>query len=416
MDSSVNKPAPGIDWKRNLFIIWISQILAMAGFAGITPFIPLFFRDRYHLVNEQECGLWISALTFFGFFSFCLSAPLWGILADKYGRKLMLLRSYYVTAILFPLLYFAPNVIWFIAIRFVVSAFSGTVTAAQTLVVTNTPEDKQGFALGTLSTALWSGNMLGFLIGAVIVNSFGYFWAFVICGVSYLAGGILVHSLVREDFVRPAVKTVSIKTEESNFFASWKGYSKAIWILLILFLVMGMARRLDEPYLAILVEKVGGTANAIKYTGWICALAALGGFFSGILIGKLCDRYSPTKIALPATILAACTMVFQAYAVNITMLGSARFFHFFAAGGLEPAFQTLLSRISPPEKRGTLFGMASSLRMVGILVAAILGGGVIFLAGINAVFLTSGVLFLLLIPIMLYANKYANKQMTPKEG
>ncbi len=414
MDSAVNKPVPGIDWKRNLIFIWISQILAMAGFAGITPFIPLFFRDKYHLIDPKECGLWISALTFFGFLSFCLSAPLWGILADKYGRTLMLLRSYYVTAILFPLLYFAPDVIWFIAIRFVVSAFSGTVTAAQTLVVTNTPEDKQGFALGTLSTALWSGNMLGFLIGAVIVNSLGYFWAFVICGISYLAGGILVHFFVQENFMRPL--PVREKERKPGFFSLWKGYSVAIWILLILFLVMGMARRLDEPYLAILVEKVGGTANAIKYTGWICALAALGGFFSGILIGKLCDRYSPTKIALPATILAACTMVFQAYAVNITMLGSARFFHFFAAGGLEPAFQTLLSRISPPEKRGTLFGMASSLRMVGILIAALLGGGVIFLAGINAVFLTSGVLFLLLIPIMLYANKYANKEMTPKEG
>lgn len=415
MDSAVTPSLSlGIDWKRNLTFIWISQILAMAGFSGITPFIPLFFRDHYHLVNPQECGLWISALTFFGFFSFCLSAPIWGILADKYGRKLMLLRSYYVTSFLFPLLYFAPNVIWFIAIRFVVSAFSGTVTAAQTLVVTNTPEDKQGFALGTLSTAIWSGNMLGFLGGALVVNTFGYFWAFVICGLSFLSGGVLVHVFVQENFTRPL--PVAKEEKKPGFFAMWKGYSWGIWILLILFIVMGMARRLDEPYLAILVEKVGGTANAIKYTGWICALAALGGFFSGILIGRLCDRYSPTKIALPATILAACTMVFQAYAVNIFMLGSARFFHFFAAGGLEPAFQTLLSRISPPEKRGTLFGMASSLRMFGILIAALLGGGVIFLAGINAVFLTSGVLFLLLIPIMFYASKYAHKATASKEG
>ncbi len=414
MGAAVKNSGAAIDWKRNLTFIWISQILAMAGFAGITPFIPLFFRDHYHLLDQKECGLWISALTFFGFFSFCLSAPIWGILADKYGRKLMLLRSYYVTSLLFPLLFFAPNVIWFIAIRFVVSAFSGTVTAAQTLVATNTPEDKQGFALGTLSTAIWSGNMLGFLGGALVVNSFGYFWAFVICGLSFLSGGILVHVFVRENFTRPLP---SAETEKKpGFFASWQGYSWGIWTLLILFVVMGMARRLDEPYLAILVEKVGGTANAIKYTGWICALAALGGLFSGILIGKLCDRYSPTKIALPATILAACTMVFQAYAVNVFMLGSARFFHFFAAGGLEPAFQTLLSRISPPEKRGTLFGIASSLRMFGILLAAILGGGVIFLAGINAVFLTSGVLFLLLIPIMLYAKKYAKKETPLKEG
>ncbi len=403
----MNSTIQEINWKKNLIFVWISQILAMAGFAAITPFIPLFLRDHYKITDEKTLGLWVSALTFFGMFSFCLSAPLWGVLADRYGRKLMLLRSYYVTAFLFPLLFFAPSILCFIAIRFLVSAFSGTVTAAQTLVVTNTPQEHHGVALGTLSTALWSGNMIGFLAGALFVNYFGYFWGFTICGILYLAGGIIVQFFVKENFVKPLPQEKAEK--KGSIFSHMRGISAGIWIILILFVVMGMARRFDEPYISILVEKINGNQDAILYTGIISTVAALGGLFSGIIMGKLCDKYSPFKIAVPAILLAATTMVIQALSFNMAMLGSARFVHFTSAGGLEPAFQTLLSRMSPDAKRGTLFGLASSLRMIGILFAALLGGIVIYTFSIRAIFIGSCVLFLTLLPLLYWAAKYLNQ-------
>lgn len=399
----MNAPAREINWKKNLFFLWLSQILSMAGFAAVMPFIPIYLRDHLHIEDEQMRGLWVSAFNFFGLFSFCLSSPLWGVLADRYGRKLMLLRANYVSGILFPCLILAPNVIVLIIIHFFISAFSGTVTAAQTLVVTNTPEAHHGFALGTLSTALWSGNMAGFLAGGLIVNYFGFAWAFIICGILYLTGGVLVQFFVDENFARAEVPRKGAKKQ-----GMLSGFSAGIWIILLLFVMMGVARRFDEPYIAMMVEKIHGVENTACYTGWISALAAAGGILSGVLIGRLCDRYSPQKIALPSLLVSAATMLLQAYAMSLTLFGGARFLNFLAAGGLEPAFQTMLSRSSPESRRGVLFGLASSLRMIGILLSSLFGGVVIYFFGTRNIFLVGAFLFLLLVPALFLATKYMN--------
>ena len=178
-----------ISWKRNLACIWIGQILAMAGTSMVIPFIPLFLREKLGFVDEAQRAMAVSLFFSVGLLSFCISNPIWGAVADRYGRKLMLLRAYFVTAITFPAMYFMPNWGALIVMRFISSAFSGTVAAAQTLVAVTTPDEHQGFALGTLSTAFWSGNMLGMVAGGLVVHYWGYLTAFMICGAMFMVGG-----------------------------------------------------------------------------------------------------------------------------------------------------------------------------------------------------------------------------------
>ena len=130
-----------IDWKRNLFFVWLSQILSLAGFGSVIPFIPLYMRNVLGVMDDGERGLWVSAFYFGGQLSFCISMPIWGTLADRFGRRVMLLRANLVTALLFPLMAYVPNVFCLVLIRFVISIFSGTVNAAQTLVGSTTPEE-----------------------------------------------------------------------------------------------------------------------------------------------------------------------------------------------------------------------------------------------------------------------------------
>lgn len=400
-----------INWKLNLVMVWLGQILSMAGFAAITPFIPFFLKEKYNITDEKTLGLYVAAFTFFGMLSFCISAPIWGVLADKYGRKLMLLRAYFVTAFVFPLLYWAPaissSVVLIIAIRFVVSAFSGTTTAAQTLLATNTPKEYHGFVLGVLSTSLWSGNMIGFVAGAFVVNYLGYFWSFTVCGLMYLAGGIITCFWVHEKF-EPSLNT---DKQQGGFFAGFRGLSVGLWLVLSLFMLMGIARRFDEPYLALKLENIVPD-KAVLFTGITSMLAALGGLISGVVMGKLCDKVSPLKVAIPAAFVAAVTAVIQAFSGNMAIFAGSRFVQFVFAGGLEPAFLALLARLAPDEKRGTLFGIASGLRMIGILIAASSGAGVIYLAGVPGVFVASGVFFLILLPLLFFAYRIIKKNTT----
>jgi len=395
-----------ISWKKNLVFVWLAQICTVAGFSSAMPFIPLFIRYQFHVTDEAELGVQVSMFNFFGYLSFCVAAPLWGILADRFGRKLMLLRACFVSALIFPLLYFAPNVFWLIAIRFVMSAFSGTVTAAQTLIVTTTPQEHQGVALGTLGTALWSGNMVGYMVGSTVVHWFGFFCGFLSSSILLTLGGLLVLIFVKEDF-HPVIAERSV--QQKKRFSLFSGWSMAIWIVMALFVTMGLARRFDDAFLPIMIGRLTEEAFVIRATGYICTAAALGGVISGVLLGRLCDKYDPLKLAIPVIGVAVVMSAVQAASMDLITFGTARFIAFFAAGGLEPVFLTMLSSLSSPEKRGALFGLASSLRMAGILLAALTGGGVIWLGGVRAVFATSSVLFLLLLPLTLWAGRIRAK-------
>lgn len=327
-----------INWKRNLFFVWLSQILSLAGFGSVIPFIPLYMRNVLGVMDDGERGLWVSAFYFGGQLSFCISTPIWGALADRFGRRVMLLRANLVTACLFPLMAYVPGVIWLVAVRFLISIFSGTVNAAQTLVGSTTPQEHQGFALGTLSSALWSGNLIGYLAGGLVVDHFGYTPAFYTGAGMLLSAGIIVLLFVKDDFDPHAlpVKPAQEEKEPFSFKKLIPDFGRVVWILLFLFVYLGFVRKFDDPFIAIQVELIHGPERAAFWTGVICAGAAVAGVFSGIVLGWLCDRFSPGKIAIPATLLSGLLMIPQGMATSLWIFGGARFLNFFFAGGLDP--------------------------------------------------------------------------------
>ncbi|MCQ2378769.1 MAG: MFS transporter [Victivallaceae bacterium] len=391
-----------VNWKKNLWFLWLSQLLGLAGFAGIMPFIPLFIHQKFGL-DGRELGDWVSAFNFFGMASFCLSNPFWGMLSDRYGRKVMLLRSSFCNAVCFPLFVVMPNCAMLVLMRFIASAFSGTTAAAQTLIATSVPDEKQGFALGLLSSAIWSGTMLGYLFGTVVVSHFDYLGGFLLCGTLYALSGFIVLFFVRENFV-PVVSVRQKPLRERLRF-----FSGAVLLLLTFFALLGFARRFDEPYLSLMVRELAAGRSedfVVRWTGYISAAAAAGGILSGVVIGKLCDRFPPYFVALPMLPLAGFALVGQGISNSTAMLGAARFVTYFAAGGLEPAFLKLLAGATPPEQRGTAFGLSMSARMFGILSAAGVSGFVLHYLGLSAVYFTAAALMLALLPLILSVQKH----------
>lgn len=387
--------AKPINWKRNLFLVWFGQIIALCGDSFALPFIPLYLRDRFGLTGEAERGACVAAYQFFGLMTFCISNPIWGMLADRYGRKLMLLRAYFLNGITIPLLMVAPSPAWLIAIKAIVSCFSGTVSASQALIVSNTPEEHHGFALGVLSTAVWSGTLLGLLGGGLIVSRFGYTAAFITCGAIFIFSGLLTLFFVRENFV-PRSKTRTAAAQKLDPQLRFH-----IVTLLVFLLMYATARRMDIHFVPMLVEVVGGTDRAVLYTSYISALAAAGGILSGLMFGALSDRFPTWLITLPAMLAAGATTILQGRSDSLWMLATCRFLNYFAAGGIEPVFLSALSKIVPAANRGTALGWSASVRVAGGMTAAALSGAVISHWQTRGVFFTAGTMMLMLTPAAL---------------
>lgn len=377
-------------WRKNLYIVWISQFLAMIGFGCCMPFIPILLRENLHIDNEKLRGLYVSLYYLAGMSSLCVANIVWGILADRFGRKIMLLRASYAAAIFYPLLSLAPNFWVLVLIRFICSFFSGTVVPAQTLLVSTTPPEKHGFVLGAVSTSIWSGNMVGYLAGGLIVHYAGFKTAFFTCGAIYLLSAVLVHIFVKENFNYTAAKKEKVK-----FSFKYLANPAILW-LLVMFLLMGIARRIEQPFLAMQVELVHGKDGAAFYTGIISAAAALGGVISGVAVGKLCDKYNPQKLIVPIIIFSAAFTLGQAFSCNIIMLIIARFFTYFAAGGLQPVLQVILAKTTSAELRGTFFGWSGGINTAGGIVCSFLSGSLVLLTGVRSIFVAAAVILLLI--------------------
>ena len=383
-------------WKVNLLLLWLSQILVVVGYAAALPFIPLFISQRYGITDEGTLGLIVAWFHFVSTGSFAVMAPIWGRLADRYGRKLMLLRACFMDAVIFPLMVYAPNLTVLFILRILASMFTGTTSAAQPLIVSGTPKERHGFALGLLSTALWSGNMLGYLFGGLIVHSFGFTAAFMFCGGAYLLSGIIV-LFVHEDF-----KPVTSREKQSG----GGGFSldASVWLVLSLILLLGFIRYFEMPYLPQLAKRIVGEKTAAFWTGNVSAAAALGGVLAGALCGYLADKTSASRIIIPALVIGGVSVLWQGYASSIASLVAARFFAYLAVGGIGPIFLTLITKITAKEKQGLVFGLNTTAENTGIMLSTVFSGGVIYYVGVRGVYATTALLFLLFIPYVLFAN------------
>lgn len=255
--------------------------------------------------------------------------------------------------------------------------------------------------------------MLGYVLGGVVISKFGFTWSFITSGLLCLTAVTMILLFVREDFVYRPKKYGKASRDRLKRLSPRKipfpKFSYLVWSILMLFMLLGIVRIFDNPYVAMQVEVINGAADIAKWTAIISALAAIAGIGSGLLMGHLSDRFPANKIILPAFIGSAAMMALQGAAVNLPMLGGARFFKYFFASGMDPIFQSMLSRAVPKNKRGAAFGFSASCRTVGALLGSALSGVVVYQLGVRSVFYVGGILFLILLPLVLLVIKLSKK-------
>ena len=82
-----------LDWRRNLAALWLAELTAILGFPFAFPFLPLFLHQELHIPAGPQLSFWTGITGGATGFALALTAPIWGRLADRYGRKPMLVRA-----------------------------------------------------------------------------------------------------------------------------------------------------------------------------------------------------------------------------------------------------------------------------------------------------------------------------------
>lgn len=189
-------------WRRTLYAMWLAQTLTIIEFSLRTPFLPLFIGDLGTTSLEAQ-ALWAGVITAGGSVVMAVTAPLWGMVADRYGRKPMVLRSMFAGGITVGLMSIATSPWHLVGLRLIEGGLTGTVTASTTLIAATVPKHRLGFSLGLMQMAIFSGSSIGPLIGGVLGDTLGYRMTFALAGSLLIIAGFIVLFVVQEQFKRP---------------------------------------------------------------------------------------------------------------------------------------------------------------------------------------------------------------------
>ena len=204
-------------WQRTLYIIFFAQLVTAVGFSSIFPFLPLYVESLGTVTNlsvEFLAGMVYSAQAF----TMMIASPIWGALADRYGRKLMVERSMFGGSIIILLMAFVSSAEQLVFLRAIQGLITGTMAAASALVAATVPRQRLGFSMGLLQVGMGAGIALGPLIGGSIADAFGYNYAFYVTSALLLIAGVTVLLGVEEHF-EPVDKLTS---GWHSFVAEWR--------------------------------------------------------------------------------------------------------------------------------------------------------------------------------------------------
>lgn len=378
-------------WKRTFTAAFIAQVLSIVGLSFTTPFLPFFVADLgVDDIGQQAyysgLALGVTAITL------SLFSPLWGMLADRFGRKSMVCRSMFGGALVLLLLSLVRTVGQLIACRLLQGVFTGTVSASVALVAGVVPEKRRGFALGMMQAAVFTGNSVGPLLGGVLADLFGYRVSFRIGAFIIALGGLLVATAARERFQRADPR----RDGPSPGFLAILATSGFLVGVLIVFSVRFSNLIVNPSFPLIVKEIIPGHPRLNSITGLLLALAGLAGAVSAGLLGHLGDRWGHRRILSVCCAAAAVASVGHFFAYRIGMLFFARLLFGLSVAGMLPAANQMICASIDRRHIGRAFGTATSLSILGSLFGPLLGGYLARTAGLRVPFLAAAAAQLLL--------------------
>ena len=364
-----------VPWKVQMVMIWMSQALSLMGFSFSLAFAPYFIQEDLGVGIGQGLEMWVAWFTSSTAVTMALAAPVWGWLADRHGKRIMLLRANFGGAACMSLmgLVTSPGVL--IALRSVQGMLTGTMTAAQTYLSASVPSEKRGLAMGGLSAAVYSGTMGGAFFGGLVAKAVGYRWAFGVSGVVLLLSGLLVLLGTAEPeaaVARKAEPAVGEKKKER-----WR-VPGMVWGVLGLVFAVSLARQFDLSFLPLLVQDIHGRldADVALWNGLVNACGSVAGLLAGVITGWLADRMRPFALMIAGSLMAALFSGSQMGVDSFAVLFPVRFFTICGAGTLEPALNAWIARHVAEGRQGVVFGLSSTARSVGWSIGPLLAGAV----------------------------------------
>ncbi len=377
--------AGAANWQRTLAMMVFVQLGMNLGFTVLSPIMPLFL-PTIGVTDPAAVNAWAGALASITPLLAAVASPFWGRVADRRGRKLMVLRSCIAFGVFIGLMSLVQGVWQLFFLRGMMGVFAGFNAASIALVATQAPARRLGYALGWLSTGQLVGTLIGPMVGGVIADATGSYRApFALTSAICLLCAVSVVVLVHERFSPPRAG--------SSRTTMWQGFailarSPGLVPLFVVLLLAQFAVQAVQPVVTVYVEQLAGPRAEIATMGGLAfSITGVADMMASPFLGRRSDTIGYRRVLLICLAGAALTSAPQFLLSSYWGFVAARFGLGLFIGGILPTANALVGRLAPAGERGAVYGATASAMLLGGSFGPLSGGAIAATFGVRWVFL-----------------------------
>ncbi|SEE50116.1 MFS transporter [Pseudomonas migulae] len=379
-------------WRRNLAVCVFGSFTTLVSLSMLLPFLPLYVQ-QLGVTVQGDVVQWSAVAFGATFLGTAVTAPIWGRLADRFGRKPMLVRAAIGMAIVMSLIGLARDVTELVALRLVAGLIGGYASASIVMIGSQVPKERAGWALGVLSTGALSGNLIGPLVGGFLPEFVGIRGTFFVGGGMITVAAVATILLVREDFDRVVdARQRDRKNQPEEAGSKWP----VIGALLVTAMMVLLANMSIEPIITVYIGDLGVPFDRqARVAGFVMAASALGSILTAARLGALADRVGSWNVIVGCLLLTGLVMVPQAFVTQWWQLAVLRGVMGMTLAGLLPAIAKLIRHSVEEHSTGKILGYLQSAQFSGQVIGPLIGGQIGAHFGLHHVFLVTAALLLL---------------------
>jgi DHA1 family multidrug resistance protein-like MFS transporter len=401
-------------WQRNLYALTLASFLMFMAFGFVFPFLPLFIAEL-GVGDLNQVEIWSGVTSFGQAVVLSLFSPIWGAIADRHGRRLMVLRVAFAGGLILGLMGLSQNIWQFFGLRLIQGALTGIIAASSALASSFAPRERLGYAMGLIQMSLFAGSAVGPLLGGVVADHLGYRASFAVTAVLMLAAGVTTMLFVHEEFVPPppgeGSKGLAGLIEDVRI----RGRDRQLIVMMLVVFSIQYGANVVLPILPLFVQQLDAGESAATMTGVIYTVAGVVASFSSVALGRLGDRIGHRPVLIIMALGAGLFYIPQAFVGGVVQLIVLRGLLGFFDGGLLPAANALISAGTHEEGRGshgTTYGLVYLATGMGFGLGPLSGGFIAAALGLRSVFLITALILLALAVYLPFGVKEPPRRAT----
>ncbi len=317
----------------------------------LTAYTPLYLRELH--VPAAQVPSWIAAMSSLGWILALPLAPFWGVLADRYSRKLVIVRSAAIEALVFAGWALATSPVVALVFRSLNGFILGNTGVMLAVQASTTPKQRLALAIGIVGAGSPAGRALGPILGAALVHVIDVRGMLLVDAALSVVIAILLSVVMRDlEHERPAdLRVLSLLRGALDEILS----KPLVWRLFLATTITQVGLWTVLPYVPIYIARLA-PSNAVTAVGVVLSSVGLGQAIASPLWGLAIQRFGHRAVLNATSIGAAAALTAVAFSHSLPLFALALVANGIFAAAILTASMAVMAATVSPERRGAVLG------------------------------------------------------------